>query len=157
MKSSVLYTKLSFRHVVVFTIPSPDRVFFLAYPVRLRRRSEDSFSEDSYKAVWAFLFQAAGSCPRTHPGISPRTGACVQLCAGEGAEIATAAQVKDARTFAQRKRVGGDLRLRRSSWCNLWNCDGLGTLMKMISERTGNHRNKNGSMGYSSYKAYCII
>lgn len=150
VKSSVLYTKLSFSHVVVFIIPSPDwgRVCFLsfhAYTVCLRRRSEDSFSEDSYKTVRAFLFQAAGSCPRAHPGISSRMSACpalrpcLELCPGEGAEITTAAQVKDARPFAQRQRVGGEVRLHLPvegglSWGNLWNCDGL----KTWNERTGN-------------------
>lgn len=79
--------------------------------------SEDGFSEDSYKAVWTFLFQAAGSCPRAHPGVRSGTGGrpafrhALKFSPSKGAEVATAAQVEDARTLTQGQRVGGGLYL----------------------------------------------
>ncbi len=141
MKSSVLYTKLSFLHDNLHLKQSISSL----NTVSLRRHSDDSFSEDSYKAVWTFLFHATGSSPRARPGVSSRMRTCpalrpvLQLCPCEGAEVATAAQVQDARPLAQRQCVGGELHLRLPAegglrWSNLWNCNGLQTLMKMTCQ-----------------------
>lgn len=78
---------------------------------------DKGFSWDTYQAVWSLLGQPAGASPKTRPGVCPRARSALptdlQLCPGEGAEVSTAAQVKEPRTLSQRQRV------RRAVWLRL--------------------------------------